>query len=505
MQRLAQWCHDKHRIVFATWVAMIIGFGALAAGAGGGFADNFSLPGSESQRAVDLLKDKFPQQAGDSSQVVFKANDGTLADATHKPEIQKLVAELATLPGVAAVQSPFAGSGSVSKDGTIGFATLAFDKQASDLKKTDVEHVIEVARGAANDGLQVNLGGQAIKFASQAEQSATEIIGVGVAIVVLIVVLGSFAAMTMPLVVAFSAIAAALALVYAASAIFDIASFAPTLAVMIALGVGIDYALLIINRFRGERRRGSEVRDATINALNTAGRSVLFAGTTVVIALLGMLLLGISFLNGPAVASALAVFFTMIGSLTLLPALLGRFGHRVKLGKGTGDPDKNPGFWAKWARTIERRPRAFAVVTVAVVAVIALPVFGMQLGSSDSGNDAPGTTTRIAYDQLSEGFGPGFNGPFLIVTELPANGDEAGLEALDAALASTEGVAAVTPPQLNPAGDTAITTVFPATKPQASATQDLLVRLRERDDPAGGDRPPASPQASAGRPRPPTT
>lgn len=478
MQRLAQWCHDRHRTVIAVWLTVIVGTGALAGLAGGGFVDNFSLPSSESQKAVDLLEQRFPQQAGDASQVVFKADTGTLADAAHKPDIQALVRELATLPSVASVQDPFASAGSVSRDGRIGFATIVFDEQASDLKREDVERVIAVARAADRDGLQVNLGGYAIKFAQQPEQSATEIIGVGVAIVVLIVVLGSVAAMTMPLIVAFASIGVAIALVLVASSMFDIASFAPTLAVMIALGVGIDYALLILNRFRGERRRGNEVRDATVNALNTAGRSVLFAGTTVVIALIGMLLLGISFLNGPALASALAVFLTMVGSLTLLPALLGLFGHRVKLGKGTGDPDANPGAWAKWARIVERRPRLLAVATVALIAVIAFPALGMQLGSSDSGTDAPGSTTRLAYDQLSEGFGPGFNGPFLVVTELPASGDEAGLDELNAALASTTGVAAVTPPTLNADADTATMTVFPTSKPQDAATQDLLERLR---------------------------
>src|SRR4051794_31787812 len=474
MERIAQWCHDRHRLVIGLWVAAILGFGALAGAAGGGFVDNFSLPGSESQKATDLLKSRFPQQAGDSSQVVFKANTGTLTDAAHKREIEALVKKLGTLPSVAAVRDPYAGKGAISRDGTIGFATVAFDKQADDLKKADVQRVIDTSKGAANAGLQVNLGGQAIKVAEQPEQSATEAIGVAVAIIVLIVVLGSLAAMSMPLIVASAGIGVAMTIVAAASSVFDIASFAPTLAVMIALGVGIDYALLILNRFRTERRDGEDVRGATVVALNTAGRSVLFAGTTVVIALLGMLLLGISFLNGPAIASALAVFATMVGSLTLLPALLGTFGRRVKLGKPQ-PPDSRPRGFARWARTIERRPRTFAIATVAVLAVVALPVFGMQLGSSDAGNDAPGSTTRIAYDQLSEGFGPGFNGPLLVVAELPKSGDgPASLASLTKAIGATEGVAAVAPPNLNPAKDTATIAVFPASKPQAQATTDLL-------------------------------
>jgi RND superfamily putative drug exporter len=477
MRRIAQWCHDRHRLVIGLWIAAIVGMGAVAGASGGGFVDNFSLPGSESQKATDLLKSNFPQQAGDSSQVVFKANGGTLADPAHKAEVQALVKKLGTLPSVAGVRDPYAGPGAISKDGTIGYATVAFDKQASNLDKADIKRVIDTARGAANPGLQVNLGGQAIKLAEQPAQSATEGIGVVVAIIVLIIVLGSLAAMSMPLIVAFAGIGVAMTIVLAASSVFDIASFAPTLAVMIALGVGIDYALLILNRFRDERRRGEDIRDATINALNTAGRSVLFAGTTVVIALLGMLLLGISFLNGPALASALAVFFTMVGSLTLLPALLGSFGRRVKLGK-PGTAGTAPRGFARWARVLERRPRTFAIATIVLLAVVAFPVVGMQLGTSDSGNDAPGSTTRIAYDQLSQGFGPGFNGPLLVVAELPKAGDSGALQSLTRSIATTRNVAAVAPPNLNPARDTATIAVFPGTKPQAQATTDLLNHLR---------------------------
>src|SRR3954467_4866239 len=387
MERIAQWCHDRHRLVIGLWVAAILGFGALAGAAGGGFVDNFSLPGSESQKATDLLKSRFPQQAGDSSQVVFKANTGALTDAAHKREIEALVKKLGTLPSVAAVRDPYAGKGSISRDGTIGFATVAFDKQADDLEKADVQRVIDTSKGAANAGLQVNLGGQAIKVAEQPEQSATEAIGVAVAIIVLIVVLGSLAAMSMPLIVAFAGIGVAMTIVYAASSVFDIASFAPTLAVMIALGVGIDYALLIISRSRGERRRGEEVREATVNALNTAGRSVLFAGTTVVIALLGMLLLGISFLNGPAIASAAAVALTMISSLTLLPALLGFWGGRVKVPTAVA-ADAEPRGWGRWSELVARGPAAFAVGSLVLLVLVASPITGMRLGSGDAGNNS---------------------------------------------------------------------------------------------------------------------
>jgi RND superfamily putative drug exporter len=475
MQKLAQWCYEKNRLVIGLWVAAIIGIGTLAGISGGGFVDNFSLPGSESQRAYDLLKDRFPQQSGDSVQVVFKTSSGVLTDPAKQAQTQALVEKLSTLPEVAAVQPPTEG-GSISQDGRIGFATVLFDKQAIDLKKADVERVIDTAKAAETDDMQVNLGGQAIKFAQQPEQSATELVGVAVAIIVLVVVLGSFAAMTIPLIVTFTSLGVAMTIVLLLSSAFNIATFGPTLAVMIALGVGIDYSLLILNRFRDERRHGVEVREATLTALDTAGRSVLFAGATVVIALLGMLLLGISFLNGPAVASAIAVFFTMVGSLTLLPALLGTFGGRLKVGTPVTDDASH--FWGRWAVFVERHPRPIALATVVVVAVIALPVFGMNLGSSDSGSDAPGSTTRLAYDHLSEGFGPGFNGPFLIVAELPPGAGDEALVALSKAISVDENVAAVTPPTLNESKDTATLTVFPKSKPQETETADLLDRLR---------------------------
>jgi putative drug exporter of the RND superfamily len=337
--------------------------------------------------------------------------------------------------------------------------------------------VVETAQAGATRGLEVELGGQAIQVAEQAPQGAGELIGVAVAVVVLLLVLGSLAAMTMPLIVAFAAIALAMALVLAASAVFDIADFAPTLAVMIALGVGIDYALLIISRFRSERAAGADVRAATVTAMDTAGRSVLFAGSTVVVALLGMVLLGISFLNGPAIAAALAVLLTMVGSLTLLPALLGAFGRRVKVPTIADGEHESPR-WARFSALIERRPRAFAAAATVLLVLVALPATGLRLGSSDAGSNPASSTTRKAYDLLSQGFGSGFNGPFLVVAEVQGDAGRAQLDRLTTKLRAQPGVAAVAAPTYNRAGDTATLTLFPASKPQDAATKNLLERLR---------------------------
>ncbi len=484
MRRLAAFAYDRRRLVVAAWIAAIVAAGALAAGAGGGFVNNFTLPGTESQRALDLLKERFPQQSGDSSQIVFAVQDGRLTAAQRRTQVAGVVQRVERLPHVTSVQSPYAAPGAVSRDGQVAFATVLFDQQADKLDKADVERVIETAQAGATGGLEVELGGQAIQQAEQAEQGAAELIGVGVAVVVLLLVLGSLAAMTMPLIVAFAAIALAMALVFAASAVFDIADFAPTLAVMIALGVGIDYALLIISRLRSERAAGADLRTATITAMDTAGRSVLFAGSTVVVALLGMVLLGISFLNGPAIAAALAVLLTMVGSLTLLPALLGAFGHRVKV-PAVADGEHESPRWARFSALIERRPRAFAAGAIVLLLLVAFPVTGMRLGSSDAGSNSTSSTTRKAYDLLSQGFGAGFNGPLLVVAEVD-DGGRRQVDALATELRAQAGVAAVGAPAYNRAGDTATLTLFPASKPQDAATKDLLERLRSDVVPRDG-------------------
>jgi RND superfamily putative drug exporter len=489
MRRLASFAYDRRRLIAALWVALIVAAGALAGTAGSGYVNNFTLPGTESQRALDLLKHRFPQQSGDAGQIVFHTDRGRLDSIAERARIAAVVAAVDRLPSVAGTTAPSAAAGSISRDGRTAYATLRFDRQAVDLDKADVQRGIDTAQHGAGHGLQVELGGQAIEQSQQAETGAGELIGVGVAVVVLILVLSSLTAMAMPLLAAFAAIAAAMGLVYAATGAFAIADFAPTLAVMITLGVGIDYALLIISRFRTERAEGAEVREATLTAMDTAGRSVLFAGTTVVIALLGMLLLGVSFLNGPAIASAAAVALTMLSSLTLLPALLGFFGRRVKV-PGAVTAEAEPRGWARWSRLIERRPGAFAAGALVVLLLVAAPVTGMRLGSGDAGNDGPTHTTRKAYDLLSAGFGPGFNGPLLLAADVERRDGRAELTKLEGALKATPGVAAVSAPTYNAKGDAATLTVIPTSKPQDAATKDLLDRLRDDVVPAatrGGD------------------
>ncbi|MDO8213304.1 MMPL family transporter [Conexibacter sp. CPCC 206217] len=478
MRSFALWCHDRHRIVIAAWVALIVAAGALAAASGGAFVNNFSLPGTESQKALDLLQTRFPQASGDSDQIVFKSDGASLSDPAQRAQIAKVIASVRSLPSVASVQSPLQAPGQISRDGSIGFATLLFDKPANDLDRERTRHVVEVARSGSTATLQVNLGGQAVQAAEQSAESPGEAIGLVVAIVVLLVVLGSFAAMTIPLVVAISAIVASSALIVGLASVVDVANFAPTLAIMIGLGVGIDYALLIINRFRAERSDGADVRSATGVALDTAGRSVLFAGTTVVIALLGMLVLGVGILNAPAVAAALTVALTMLSALTLLPALLRAYGHRVKPAAAAA-PGARGGVWARLSGMIRRRPWAVGAAALVLLLVVASPATSLRLGTSDAGTAPSDTTQRHAYDDLASGFGPGFNGPLLVAATLPREGGQAAARQLRATLAQQSGVANVTTPVLNGTGDTAVLSVYPSSAPQDEATKDLLTRLRD--------------------------
>jgi RND superfamily putative drug exporter len=340
-----------------------------------------------------------------------------------------------------------------------------------------------VSQAAAGDGLQVELGGQPIEEARQEEGDSSFAIGLLAAVIILLLTFGSVVAMGLPLITALFALGVGLSLVTIGTHVFDTANFAPQLAAMIGLGVGIDYALFILTRFRNGLDEGLESREAAIAAVDTAGRAVLFAGITVIISLMGMLLLGINFLYGVAMAAALAVLFTMIAALTLLPALLTIAGKRVDrlripgLGKRTASTAEDTR-WFRWSREIQRRPVLSMVLSGGLLLALCIPTLSLRLGSNDAGTDPSGTTTREAYDLLAEGFGPGFNGPFAMVAALPAKGEDAGVKQLHQVLEGEKGVAAVTPIVFNPAKNTTVFQVYPTTSPQSVETTQLLDHIR---------------------------
>ena len=485
MRKLAAWCHDRRRTVIGLWVAAFIVSIGLWATAAGEFVNNFQLPGTESQRAYDLLSDRFPEQSGDTANAVFAVDQGNVLDPANKPRIEAVRAEIKKSPEVLAVADPFAEGAPVSQDGRITFAQIQFRKQAGEVDPAEVKTMAEnTLKLDGKGGVQVALGGDTIHWSTAEQGGAGEIFGLLVAAIVLFLTLG-VVAMGLPLLNALFAMIVSLSLMaVVGTQVIDVVDWSPQLAAMIGIGVGIDYALLILNRFRLERGAGRDVREATLISLDTSGRAVLFAGVVVVIAMLGMLLLGISFLYGPAIAAALSVLFTMGAALTLMPAIMGtRIGRRIKPAKseeGDGDlADRERGFAARWSGFVARRPLPVAVAALVVLIALAWPATHMRLATSDASTYKKDDTTRIAYDLLKEGFGPGFNAPLLLAVELPEAGDDAALTQIGDALGAQAGIAQVLPPLLNEAGDTATMIAYPETTPQDERTDEVVRAARD--------------------------
>jgi RND superfamily putative drug exporter len=485
MRRFATWITGHRKTVIAGWVVTLLAFIFIASSVGSDFSEEFSLPSSDSKEALDLLENRFPAQSGDSAQIVYKADQGVDA-APVKRKMEKVFAEAEDLPHVSEVASPYAsgGAGAVSDDGKIAYATVQFNVTTDKLGDGEVKKVMTTAQGASGDGLQVELGGQPVEeVRGEEEESSSEGIGLLAAIIVLLISFGSVVAMGLPILTALFALGVGISAITLFTHVFPTAEFAPQLAFMIGLGVGVDYALFILTRFRNGLDEGLNSREAAIAAVDTAGRAVLFAGITVIISLIGMMLLGLPFLYGVATAAAIAVLFTMIAALTLLPALLtiaGRWVNRLRipgLGSGARSIDEQ-GWWFRWSRRIQARPLFWALASGAVLIALCIPTLSLRLGTNDAGTDPAGTTTREAYDLLAQGFGPGFNGPFQIVAALPEKGDDEALQELRTTLKHEKGVEAVTDVTLNPNKTVGLFQLYPTTSPQSEDTTKLLDHVR---------------------------
>ncbi len=523
MVKLARWSTTHRKSVLLGWIVLLVAINALAQSAGTSYSNNFTLPNSDAQRAADLLQHSFPAQAGDRDTIVYKVSSGSVDDPSVKARMSAMFARVEKLPHVAAVISPYAGATSgksVSADGKIAFATVVFDEKANNLPKEAPERVVDVARAAARGGLQVELGGQAIEATEQAGFGISTGVGLLAAIIVLLLTFGSVVAMGLPILTALFGLGTGLGVIALFTHVVDTPNFSSELAAMIGLGVGIDYALFILTRFREAYVTPGptfgDARESVIQSMDTAGRAVLFAGCTVVIALLGMMLLGVDFLYGVAISASIGVLLVMLGSLTLLPALLTFAGarlarpsrrarRRAKRTAEAADPAgasgafvaEDPaasGTWLRWSMFVERHPRKIAAASAIVMLAIAAPAIALRLGSSDAANDPPSQTTHKAYELLAQGFGAGFNGPLLVAVKLPASagGTAAsaaatggpGIARLRSAIAAAPNVAAVAPAKLNPAGDVATLTVYPRSSPQGYATTQLVERLRDKVVPA---------------------
>ncbi|MFI5958498.1 MMPL family transporter [Cryptosporangium sp. NPDC051539] len=488
MAGLARWCYRHRIVVVVLWVVALLGLGAAGTAAGNGYNDSFALPGTESTKALDLLQKAFPDVAGESDTIVWHTDSGSVKDADVTDRINGMLAQVSGASSVASVTSPYTPEGAtqISQDGKTAYATVTFKGQLDDLNLDDVDHVITLAEKARTDGLDVELGGNAIQQVNQAPPGSSEAYGIAAAAVILVIAFGSLLAMVIPLITAVLALAVGTSSIILLSHVMTIGTIAPTVAALIGLGVGIDYALFVVTRHRNGLMAGLSVEESAVRALNTSGRAVVFAGITVCIALLGMLVLNLSFLTGIGVAASLVVLFSVASAVTLLPALLGFFGMRVLSRRerrrlaAEGPYDAHTrGFWARWARIVERRPRMLAGIAVLLIAVLSVPTLSLRLGSSDQGNDPADSTTRKAYDLLADGFGPGSNGPLQLVAELKSPGDTAALNELVERVRKEDGVAAVVALPTQPGADVGIVQVIPTTSPQSEETSNLITHLRE--------------------------
>jgi putative drug exporter of the RND superfamily len=484
MLNLTRWMTRHRRLVVCSWIVIAVGALVASQAVGRRVTNNYSLPNTDSQRAVDLLKGSFPSQAGDTDQIVFHARTATLDQPSARAAIAPMLQRVAMLPHVAAVESPYAaGAHAISRDRTVAFATVSFDQRANKLPKSAIERVISTAEAAQSSTLQVELGGQAIKQAEKAGLGFVTVVGIGAAILVLLISFGSFLAMGLPIVTALLGLGAGLGLIGLVSHLVDMVDFSADLALMIGLGVGIDYALFVVTRFRDAyRENGGNVQAAVEQAMNTAGRAILFAGATVVVALLGMFAVGVPVFYGAAIAASLGVLLVLFTSVTLLPALLTSFGERIgsRRTRPSRPTNSESGFWTRWVGLIQRQPVLAALGATALLLVFAAPALGLRLAASDAGNDPTSQTTRKAYDLLAGGFGAGFNGPLQLAVQLPRDRSQAALARLTGTLNATPGIASVAKPRMNEAGNTAAIAVYPASSPQSAQTTSLVKHLRNQ-------------------------
>ncbi|MFI9118001.1 MMPL family transporter [Streptomyces bikiniensis] len=487
MAAIARWCIRHRLVAVLLWLLALGGAGTGAVLAGNAYSNDYEVPGTESGRATALLERGFPGLGGDGDTVVWHTERGSVRADAVQERMTGVLREVAELPGVAAVTSPYGDApGRISEDGRTAYATVTFAEQADDIPEGQAKAVVDTARSAATDDLQVELGGTVVALTEAPGGHVAEVVGVAVAAVVLFLAFGSLAASALPIATALVSVGIAYSGIVLLGHVMTVADFAPMLGMLVGLGVGIDYALFIVTRHRRGLKRGLSVAEAAETAVATTGRAVVFAGATVCIALLGMLILRLSFLNGVAVAASLTVVLTVAASVTLLPALLSLIGVRAlsrrerrTLAEHGPQPELPTGFAARWSAFVERHPKLLGAVAAVVMTVLALPTLSLHLGTSDQGNGPATATTRKAYDMLAEGFGPGVNGPLTLVAGLDGADDRVALGRLPAALSATEGVAAVSPVTYNGSGDTAVLTVVPDSSPQSKATSELVDRLRQ--------------------------
>ncbi len=478
--RLARVAFRHRGRVLLAWLAAFALALGLSTAYAGPFSADYSAPGSDSRAAQDLLAKRFPTASGETVTLVATAH-GPVSAAATRSRLTDLLRRVGTVPHVTAVEDPWTTSGALSRDGRTALATVHLDVATpQEMPVADTRAVVQLARAASGDGVRIAAGGQAVALTQQAP-IGSEGLGVAAAAVILLLTFGSVVAAGLPILVALAGLAVSSLLTGLFAAALPVPDWSTSLAAMMGIGIGIDYALLMVTRFREWRAYGLDLEEATVATLDTAGRSVLLAGTTVIISMLGLFAMGLSFMRGAALVTIAGVLIVLVSAITLFPALLGYLGARLdrlriplprrRTASGTG--------WLRWSRLVERRRFVAGAGGTLILLALASPFLGVRFGFPDAGNDAPGTSTRTAYAMTGAAFGPGANGPLLLAVERPAD-----LGPLTGALRTTPGVAAVTPSTVNATGDAAVLTVLPTTGPQDDRTSALVRRLRDHVIPA---------------------
>jgi RND superfamily putative drug exporter len=482
LQRLARVMYRRRRRVLTGWLVLLVAVIALASAAGGEYHTNFDIPGSESQAAVELLEDSgFGTRSGQQAQLVFTSEPG-VEDPEVQAAVEPLFADVDREVPRASVVSPYSAEGArqISGDGTVAYAEVNVGEGNQEDYVDAADQIRDLAQGVEIPGGRLELGGRI--FNQETEQGTAEGVGLLAAIIILLLAFGSVLAMGLPITTALFGVGTGAAIVLVLRNVLDMPNFTTAAVAMVGIGVGIDYALFVVTRYREGMRSGFEPEDAVVRSIDTAGRAVLFAGTTVMISVLGLVLMRDSSTRGVAIAISIGVAMTMLASVTLLPAVLGFVGYKIdKFGlphRTRAHTDPRETFWYRWSRVLQRRPWTAFLAGLVTLLVLSVPVLSMRLGFADAGNRPTTDTTRRAHDLLSDGFGPGFNGPLLLATRI-SDGSTDGLDALVGAVRATEGVAFVSPPQTNAGGDAAIVQVFPETAPQDEETAALVDRLRD--------------------------
>jgi putative drug exporter of the RND superfamily len=482
---IGRFCSRHHYPVIGAWIVLAIALVAISHASGSKTSENLTLPGTDSTTATELLEDNLPEQAYGSNPLVLEASKGRLTEAKYAAAIGETVKRLEAIPFVNSATSPLAeGSQTLSKDLKVGYIPVVLGIGPGEIDEAQAERILDAAKPAEAAGLNASVGSYVGQQLSKPATETSEAIGLAAAVVILLFAFGTATAMMLPIVSAVIGLACALAIIRLLEHVFEVPGVAATLATMIGLGVGIDYALFIVTRHKLQLGEGMPIQESIARATATAGGAVVFAGFTVVIALCSLSFAGIPLVSTLGFTAAVAVVVAVSAATTLLPAMLGALGPhinslRVTLNK-THPDDKEPHGWRRWAERVSSRPWTATVAALVILVVLALPIFQLELGQNDISALPKETTSRQAFDGLNKGFGPGFNGPLLIASEFgsPAEAEQV-LPKLSQAIGGAEDVKAVGEPSLDTTGTVAVFTVVSSSAPWADETVELVENLRD--------------------------